>query len=129
MFGETLRMELAPLGVRVVTVMTGMVQTNWYHNVPHFALPPDSLYLPVVNHIQASANGYENAKRGTSADVYAENVVKQLLGGADGKIWHGALSTLVWAVSFLPDSVMDYIMMDKSGLKGLKRSRQNQNFV
>src|SRR6266702_2896824 len=92
MFSDTLRMELAPMGVRVVTVMTGMVKTNWYNNVPSFTLSPDSLYLPVVKHIEAGATGVDNAKNGTPVDVYAESVVKHLLGGANGRIWHGAMS-------------------------------------
>ena len=106
MFSDTLRMELTPMGVKVVTVMTGMVKTNWYNNVPTFTLPPDSLYLPVVKHIEAGATGVNNARNGTPVDVYAESVVKHLLGGANGRIWHGALSALAWWLSLLPYSVM-----------------------
>lgn len=125
MFSDTLRMELAPMGVKVISVMTGLVKTNWYNNVPTFILPSDSLYLPVVKHIEAGATGVSSAKNGTPANVYAESVVKHLLGGANGRIWHGALSTLVWSLSLLPYSIMDYVMMDRSGLKGLKRSKNN----
>ena len=103
------------MGVKVVTVMTGMVKTNWYSNVPTFTLPLDSLYLPVVKHIEAGATGVDNAKNGTPVDVYAESVVKHLLGGANGRIWHGALSTLVWSLSLLPYSVMvsGFVFLDQ----------------
>ena len=94
------------MGVKVIAVMTGIVKTNWYNNVPTFILPSDSLYLPVVKHIEAGATGVDSAKNSTPANVYAESVVKHLLGGANGRIWHGALSTLVWSLSLLPCYVM-----------------------
>ncbi|KAH9896156.1 NAD(P)-binding protein [Xylariomycetidae sp. FL2044] len=43
-YSRTLRMELAPLGVRVMVSMTGTVKSNTASQ-GHRSLPPDSLYL------------------------------------------------------------------------------------
>lgn len=41
---ETLRCELAPLNVRVITVVAGYVHTNIFDNASPPELPPQSLY-------------------------------------------------------------------------------------
>ncbi|PGH12464.1 hypothetical protein AJ79_04301 [Helicocarpus griseus UAMH5409] len=41
MYSEFLRLEMAPLGVKVVTVMTGVVDTNMIVNCPDSNLPAD----------------------------------------------------------------------------------------
>lgn len=52
MLSETLRLELAPLNVRVITLMAGNVQSNIGDNgAPPQKLPPSSHYLPIEKHI------------------------------------------------------------------------------
>ncbi|KAF2491707.1 NAD(P)-binding protein [Lophium mytilinum] len=121
-WGDTLRLELEPLGVGVVSVMAGMIQSQWYSNsVPPLQLPEDSYYQPVLKNIQGSVTGVANKESGTPPDVFAETVVKQLVDGKTGKIWAGTLSTLIWTVGWLPDWVSDYILRDRSGLGGMKK--------
>jgi 1-acylglycerone phosphate reductase len=44
---ETLRLEMKPLGVNVITVITGAIETNIFTNAPEQQpLPEDSLYKP-----------------------------------------------------------------------------------
>lgn len=45
-YGESLRLEMAPLNVKVTTVMTGVVATNIFANHPDPKLPEDSYWKP-----------------------------------------------------------------------------------
>jgi len=47
-YSDTLRVELAPLGVRVVTVVTRAVKSNITRT--HRTLPDDSYYCPLADH-------------------------------------------------------------------------------
>lgn len=52
---DALRMELAPFGIRVVTVQPGAIASN-FGNAARSSLPPESWYLPLANQIQGRAN-------------------------------------------------------------------------
>ena len=54
--------------------------------MPIFSLLLDSLYLFIIKYIKASTISINNAKNSTSINVYAESVIKHLLGGANGRI-------------------------------------------
>jgi len=44
-----------------------------------------------------------NLPRKTEVGVYAERVVRDLLGGANGRVWRGELTVVVrWAVRVVP---------------------------
>lgn len=88
LYSSTLRLELAPLSVRVLTIVTGMVATAFLANVPTPVLPASSLYRPVASNIEAMARG-ENVKNPMASDVYANEVVKDVLGGETGQVWRG----------------------------------------
>ncbi|KAF2183964.1 NAD(P)-binding protein [Zopfia rhizophila CBS 207.26] len=106
-FDSTICLELAPLGVNVVSLITGMIKSNWYSNsVPQIELPKDSYYHPVIESIRDGMTKMDNKKKGTNVDVFGESVVKDVLGGKKGIVWKGALSRTVWLASFLPSFVM-----------------------
>ncbi|GKZ38079.1 hypothetical protein AbraIFM66950_010026 [Aspergillus brasiliensis] len=104
-FSDTLRVELAPFGVHVTTIVTGGVQSR-IARIKR-TLVPGSLYAPIedeynrrVVHSQAGA---------MSNEAYARSVVTQVLYGsapwrwiwpwAQGRkswIWEGNKSWLVW---------------------------------
>jgi len=88
LYSDTLRLELAPFSVKVVTVVTGAVATSFKANVPVPNLPANSLYLPVKANIEAISRG-EKLKNPQPSDAYAEEVVKDVLGGKTGKTWRG----------------------------------------
>ena len=104
-YSSTLRVELAPFGVRVVTIVTGGVVSNVART--HRTLPKDSLYLPIaeeyeVRQTHSQANAIPN-------EQYARSVVSQILyKPSRNVIWEGGKSWLVWFVSsFLPAWVLD----------------------
>ncbi|KAL2291395.1 hypothetical protein FJTKL_12801 [Diaporthe vaccinii] len=57
MISESLRIELEPLGIRVMTVMLGQVSTQMYANTPAFHLPEGSPYEKVAGTITSSSGG------------------------------------------------------------------------
>lgn len=99
---ETLRLELAPFGVTVVTVNTGAVRTNILASGPDFKLPATSRYKSIEKEIASLARGEDGTPR-MEPSVYAEKVVGDIMGGASGQIWRGGHASIVrFALSKLP---------------------------
>lgn len=106
MVSETLRLELAPFGVKVITVMTGSVHTQLMQNAERFELPEGSLFAPVGSHIEAMATGaHESALIRVTGDEYAERLVGDVLKGYTGKVWRGGMATMVKVMECLPSSL------------------------
>ena len=83
---EAWRMELAPLGVHVITLLTGGVSTNFLANLAPLELPDDSYYLPVKDIIEEKT---DEVLFGVSPETFAQDVVRHVERGATGKIWVG----------------------------------------
>ncbi|CAK7200328.1 NADPH-dependent 1-acyl dihydroxyacetone phosphate reductase [Sporothrix eucalyptigena] len=108
--GETLRMELQPLGVQVLTVVTGTIRTQIQANVPELPLPVDSRYHAVQPFLDAMHAGTAFPNK-MNAAVYAQQVVGDILGGATGKVYRGTnAANARYAVTFLPQSFRDKIL-------------------
>ncbi|KAF2729344.1 NAD(P)-binding protein [Polyplosphaeria fusca] len=118
-FSATLRLELAPLRVRVVTLHVGMIQSQWYANSVNsdLVLPEDSYYHLVLQQIRDGLDGKASEKQGTNVDVFAEEVVRKVLEeGKTGAIWAGALEgTFKW-MQWLPNTVLERFLSKKAGL-------------
>ena len=91
---DTLRLELAPFGVKVVTVITGAVSTNTLSNGVDFELPANSIYKSIEKEIAARARGEDGTPR-MEPSVYAEKVVADILQGANWQIWRGGYASIV----------------------------------
>ncbi|KAI0159213.1 short-chain dehydrogenase/reductase [Pestalotiopsis sp. NC0098] len=116
---HTLRVELKPLGVRFVTVVTGGVKTRLYDNAP-VELPADSLYAPIAHTIEGR-EFIHNVRRDDAED-YARAVVADLLRPEPRwTLWHGSQSTLAWFLSWFGwDGMIDSSIAEKNGLHELK---------
>lgn len=102
-FSETLRLEVEPLGVTVITVEVGIVQSNFHAtNAARSAppLPESSLYRPVAGHIWELARGQKQPPQQQSND-FAENLVRTVLarGKRGGRVWVGAWAGTIGFVS------------------------------
>ena len=103
---ETLRLELVPFGVKVMLVITGAVDSNIYTNAPEHRLPSASLYMPFERSFTARTKDVDVWSHTRTGD-YAEQVVSDALGGANGRLWRGRLSWIVHFISnYLPASVL-----------------------
>jgi 1-acylglycerone phosphate reductase len=96
---RTLRIELAPLGVQCVTLMTGSVRTKLFDNAPT-KVPEDSLYAAVADKIE-QREFLKNAQW-VDADKFAKQVADDLLKTRPKlDIWRGGLATVAsWLACF-----------------------------
>lgn len=127
-YSNTLRVELAPLGVRVITIITGGVKSNIAR--VHRELPPDSYMMPLAKEYEDRLT--HSQQLGTDTQAYARRCVKQVIGG-DGWIvkkrwiWEGKMSWIVWfAWTYLPTAAMDWYFTAKFGLNKLRGSVGNK---
>lgn len=120
--GATMRTELAPLGIRVVTLKTGSVRTGLFGNAPATPLPQGSLYAPLRRFIEGRAM-LESATY-MDADEYASNVARELLRPSGKRVvWQGGLTTVSWLWSWfgwdsLLVSVTRYLPHERWGCGG-----------
>lgn len=94
-YSNTLRVELAPFDVRVVTIVTGGVKSNIART--HRELPGDSIYLPVQKEYEERLV-HSQTSSSIPNEKYAATVVKQVLGRPSNHVWAGGRSFLVWFV-------------------------------
>ena len=127
-YTNTLRVELAPLGVRVVNVVTGGVRSNIART--HRTLPGDSYMLPLKDSYEKRLT--HSQQLGMDTERYARSCVRQVLQG-DGWfakqrwIWEGKMSWIVWFFyTWFPLLVFDYYFSWNFGLGKLKASRSQK---
>lgn len=78
---ETLRLEIGPLGVSVVTILPGVIDSNLHINDSQRSdMPPTSRYLVIKKTIAEWACGEALPKDGLPANKFAELVVDDVLG-------------------------------------------------
>ncbi|PKX88902.1 short chain dehydrogenase [Aspergillus novofumigatus IBT 16806] len=106
-YGNTLRVEMRPFGVRVVNIISGEVHTNILKNDHGRALPEDSVYYPMNDAFQAHL--YRKPD-GITPDQYAAGVVKEILKKSPAPwFWFGASSGLIRCIdAFLPRTFWDW---------------------
>ncbi|KXX76903.1 NADPH-dependent 1-acyldihydroxyacetone phosphate reductase [Madurella mycetomatis] len=121
---ETMRLELAPFHVKVLSVVTGALKTKGQSHFDDWKLPEGSLYVPVEETIRDRARGQEGAPRMEAAD-YAKRVVSEIIKGRTGKFWYGASAGAVkFGTSYLPTWMMDSGVQIRTGLNVL--AQQNK---
>lgn len=102
-FSDTLRLEVAPLGVRVVLVQTGSVASRLFANVDDSQrchLPEGSLYAPLKDKIEQRS--FLDGVSWTPASTYAKQVASDLLQDKPKRVvWRAAVSTTAWFLQFL----------------------------
>ncbi|KAI1178405.1 oxidoreductase [Nemania sp. FL0916] len=116
---DILRLELAPFGVSVVTIMAGVVSTSFHANEPPFALSSTSQYTLIEQTISGWATG-EAKPTGCSPEEFAELVIDDIVGdGGDAVVWRGSHSDAMEMLSRAPTDIMDAAMGKGKGLEEL----------
>lgn len=96
---RTIRRELAPFGVRVVTLKTGSVRTGLFGNAAATELPEQSLYSPLRKWIES--RGFQRSAKFIEVQDYAKGVVSELLkDDVSPVIWKGGLVYIAWFLSW-----------------------------
>lgn len=96
-YSNTLRVELKPFDVRVVTIVTGGVKSNIART--HRELPGDSIYLPVQKEYEERLVHSQTSS--IPNEQYAATVVGQVLNRPSNHVWAGGKSWLVWFVRYV----------------------------
>ncbi|KAL7266361.1 NADPH-dependent 1-acyl dihydroxyacetone phosphate reductase [Rhizina undulata] len=122
-YGNTLRVEMRPFGVKVLTIVTGGVKSQiarWPRT-----LPENSLYLPINDDFQLRLSRSQRGAMDT--DEYAKGVVQKIRNALEGGrwsvwYWRGNFSFWAWCIdTFLWKGVWDSLMMGRFGLKRMQR--------
>ncbi|KAL2867459.1 short chain dehydrogenase [Aspergillus lucknowensis] len=126
-YGNTLRVEMRPFGVRVVNIISGEVSTNILKNDHGRSLPPaseDSVYYPKNDDFQAHLYRKPNT---ITPDQYAAGVVKEILKPSPAVwFWFGAFSgTTRFIDAVLPRTFWDWFFGRMFNLGTLASSRSS----
>ena len=107
--------------MRVVTAMTGSADTPMFTKPGgQMRLSKDSYYYNVVD--VAYKERMDHQGKAMKVEVLADKLIKDILGGARGPIWHGALATLVWFMTWaFPAWYVDKLVNAERGLGQVKR--------
>ena len=131
-YSDTLRVELAPFGVNVITVVTGGVKSNLARTERTLPEGQGSLYKPIERQFQRRLKHSQEV--GMESREYAREVVGKILAG-DGwlwkrrTIWAGGNSKLVarlWTVLGVDSGFWDWIMTRMFGLGVLYRKEREK---
>lgn len=129
---DTMRIELAPFGVRVVTLVTGDVKTGFWVNSdrgPHASLVKGSMYEAIGEHVVAVMKGETNPPGQHNSSRWAKNVVDDLVRKSKPPdvIRRGYLATTMWIVSLLiPSWLLNFGFTKTARLDNLSRIHREQ---
>jgi hypothetical protein len=136
-YANTLRVELAPFGVKVITVVTGGVSSQLSLHVTR-TLPPNSYYAPLEDVYQHRLR--HAAEVGVTPHAFAEDVVPQIVPGGgpwpwrllvrDARkkwIWAGGQNGRVWFFSggWLWSGIFDFYFTMKFKLSTLVKRQKS----
>ncbi|OBT68759.1 hypothetical protein VE03_02206 [Pseudogymnoascus sp. 23342-1-I1] len=118
-YSNTLRLELAPFGVRVVLVVTGGVKSRIART--DRTLGEDSLYLDIEEEYLRRVKHSQEGAMPTKA--YSASVVREVLKeNPKYWVWQGNRAWIIWFLNrFAPRSVWDYIFPSMFGLAKLRQ--------
>ncbi|KAI0174348.1 hypothetical protein BJ166DRAFT_511922 [Pestalotiopsis sp. NC0098] len=121
-WGNTLRVELAPFDVKVITVISGEVSTNILKNDAHRVLPDGSFYSPLAENFKQHVT--RTPPGATDRFQYAANVVAQTLKSCPSAwFWYGSFT---WLTRFLDTfawrTIWDSILWPMFDLGKLKKA-------
>ncbi|KAH8594986.1 putative short-chain dehydrogenases/reductase [Bisporella sp. PMI_857] len=122
MYSDAQRLELAPFGIRVVDLKTGVVKSNLVKavqegNLTNTELPKDSIYAPAREVVEKALRheGFVNA--GIDGAVWAKAVVGDLLRkNVPPIIWRGENAWLAWVATMLPFGMLDSTVKQMTGM-------------
>jgi 1-acylglycerone phosphate reductase len=114
-YSDTLRLELDPLGIKVLTLFMGEVSTSLM--VPdNIQFRQDSLYIDFEHKVKSRSATHE--RESIKPGPFAKQVVGQVLASTPTSyIWKGTNAFLVWLLNAIgPRKVFDSTMKKPAGL-------------
>ncbi|KAI8301579.1 hypothetical protein K4K59_000982 [Colletotrichum sp. SAR11_240] len=113
-YSDTLRLEVSPLGLKVLTVYMGEVSTAIIQ-ADNVKFAPDSVYADTEAKIRERSATHE--KTTMKPEEFARQVVPEVLSAKSPYVWKGTNAFIVWLLNaFGPRTVFDSTMNGASGL-------------
>ncbi|KAI8157337.1 Short-chain dehydrogenase cctT [Colletotrichum sp. SAR 10_70] len=113
-YSDTLRLEVRPLGLKVLTVYMGEVSTAIIQ-ADNVKFAPDSVYADTEAKIRERSATHE--KTTMKPEEFARQVVPEVLSAKSPYVWKGTNAFIVWLLNaFGPRTVFDSTMNGASGL-------------
>ncbi|KAK4621881.1 Short-chain dehydrogenase ptmH [Fulvia fulva] len=107
---ESMRLELTPLDIRTVTLITGIIESNLHVNEVEHHLPANSYYKVTEDWLNERKKG-TNRPPGMAAADYAKQFVDKVERGASGKTNIGHITPMfVYVKWWLPQFLWDFVM-------------------
>jgi 1-acylglycerone phosphate reductase len=96
MVTDTLRIEMKPFGVRVITAMVGLVKTKFGDNLTDVTLADDALFKSVEKWVNDTPGGQRGGMEHNKMPVeeFARRLVGDVLEGSNGLVYRGGLSSI-----------------------------------
>lgn len=125
---DCMRVEFAPFGVKVVTLVTGSVKTEFFNNKEGgrtVTIPSSSVYLPIRDHVETMMRGSLAGSGATDRSIATSNTIAALLRSSwlrTRYIRQGYAAFKLWLMHLLlPVWLMDRWSRQSGGLDKLKR--------
>lgn len=101
--------------------MVGGVNTQFFADRTDLTLPSESYYQPIRDKIDHDNKGLQyTTSMKQDVDVFARNIVNDVVSGKSGLVWRGKSSSMAWLVSaVLPGSVLTSMVNGDKGLEEL----------
>ncbi|KAF9871295.1 hypothetical protein CkaCkLH20_11216 [Colletotrichum karsti] len=113
-YSDTLRLEVAPLGIKVMTVYMGEVSTAIIQ-ANNVKFDPDSLYADLESKVRERSSKHE--KTTMKPEEFARQIVPVVLKGKSPYVWKGTNAFIVWLLNAIgPRTVFDGTMNGEAGL-------------
>ncbi|OTA57979.1 NAD(P)-binding protein [Hypoxylon sp. EC38] len=127
-WSNTLRVEMAPLSVRVLTIIAGEVGTNILKNDHGRVLPEGSFYSPLATEFERHIHRIPST---TDRFLFAKGVVgKSLMLSPPAWFWTGSQTALIrFLNTFFPQTIFDWLFWSMFDLGKLKRSHAQRRDI
>lgn len=113
-YSDTLRLEVQPLGIKVITLYMGEVSTPLM-STDNINFGPNSIYRDIEDSVKARTTKH---LAGTMSPAqFAREVVDEVIGGKHPYLWKGTNAFITWFLNaFGPRTVFDSTMVKGAGL-------------
>ncbi|KAF7309857.1 Short-chain dehydrogenase/reductase family protein [Mycena indigotica] len=113
-FSNSARIELAPFNVKVINILTGVIDSKIWREG---SLPADSLYKPMEDLYQQHRINIPSQGT-TPTEEYARAVVRETTKTTPSPwVWIGKNTMMVWLMdTFLPRTAWDYLLNHAFGI-------------
>ncbi|PTB37190.1 uncharacterized protein TrAFT101_010924 [Trichoderma asperellum] len=120
-YSNTLRLEMSPFNVKVITVISGEVGTNILKNDVNRKLPEGSYYTPLATEFKDHVT---RTPKTTSRFVYASNVVSQSLRSSPVPwLWTGSATAIIRFLDmFAWRTIWDFFFYREFNLDKVKKA-------